>query len=603
MPRPKRLVFAMLTGVSCLLLSATPAVADGNSEYAPTMLVLDASGSMAAADPRGGTKMDAAKRATGTFVDSVPSEAPVGLAVYGTKTGSSDAEKAAGCEDVTVLRGPDPVDRAAIKGAVNGLAPRGYTPIGKALQVAADALPDEGPRSIVLVSDGIDTCSPPDPCEVAKELSSDGVDLIVHTVGFGVDDQARQQLTCIAQTTGGTYTDAPDAGALEDVLPRVTNAALRNYHPAGLPVTGTATPADAPALEPGQYLDTIAVDSRKYYAVDVPAKTTVYFTATVAYSRADAGISDPNGFEAQMFAPDGTRCGVRDRSVTTLAADGEVDTVSLIWNENRRGRCEAPGRYLFAVDRDVSSFQPSQLPLEILVGLEPEVSDSTGASATDEPVPFEPPGGDASRVVGGSSFSTASTLPGSGVYTDTMRLREFVFYRVRVEWGQSVAYRVSYGDTSFNSTVNVDSRLYSPFRTSVDEVYSGYYGDAKTLDPVATPPINYLNRSDVGGEGVSVAGWFYISVKVGRDLADDFRNDVEVPVRLEVSVSGSASSGPNYGLAKGTDAFGSPTPVPTSRSAVVTSPNTVWVGWVLGGAGAVLLVAAVAMTVVVRRRG
>lgn len=599
MPRPKRLVCAMLTGVGALLLSATPAVADENSEYAPTMLVLDASGSMAAADPHGGTKMDAAKRATGTFVDSVPADAPVGLAVYGTKTGSSDAEKAAGCEDVTVLRGPDPVDRAAIKGAVNGLAPRGYTPIGKALQVAADALPDEGPRSIVLVSDGIDTCSPPDPCEVAKDLSSDGVDLVVHTVGFGVDDKARQQLTCIAQTTGGTYTDAPDAGALEDVLPRVTNAALRNYHPAGLPVTGSATPAEAPALEPGQYLDTIAVDSRKYYAIDVPADTTVYFTATVAYSRADAGISDPNGFEAQMLTMDGSACGLRDRAVTTLAADGEVDTVSLIWNEKRRGRCEAPGRYLFAVDRDVSSYQPSQLPLEILVGLEPEVTGET-AAPSDEPVPFSPPGGDASRVIGGSSFSTASTLPGSGVYTDTMRLREFVFYRVRVEWGQSVAYRVSYGDAPIDSSVNVDTRLYSPFRTTVDKEGSGYYGEAKSLDPVATPPINYLNRSDVGGEGVSVAGWFYISVKVGRDLADDFRNDIEVPVRLEVSVTGSASAGPNYGLAS--DTFGDPTPVSSSRAAVVASSSTVSLGWVLGGAGVALGLTAVGMTVAVRRR-
>jgi Ca-activated chloride channel homolog len=598
MPRPKRLVCAMLTGVSALLLSATPAVADGNSEYAPTMVVLDASGSMAAADPRGGTKMDAAKRATGTFVDSVPEEAPVGLAVYGTNTGTSDAEKAAGCRDVTVLRGPDPVDRAAIKGAVNGLTPRGYTPIGQSLRVAADALPDDGPRSIVLVSDGIDTCSPPDPCEVAKELSSNGVDLIVHTVGFGVDDQARQQLTCIAQTTGGTYTDAPDAGALEDVLPRVTNAALRNYHPAGLPITGTATPADAPTLEPGQYLDTIAVDQRKYYAVDVPANTSVYFTATVAYSRADAGISDPNGFEAQMYAMDGYRCGVRDRAVTTSAADGEVDTVSLIWNENRRGRCAEPGRYLFAVDRDVSSYQPSQLPLEILVGLEPEVTGSPNAEATDEPVPFEAPGGAAERVIGGSSFATAPTLPGSGVYTDTMRLREFVFYRVRVEWGQSVAYRVSYGDTTLDSSANVATRLYSPFRTTVDRETTGYHGEAMSLDPIATPPVNYLNRSDVDGEAVSVAGWYYISVKVGRDLSDDFRNDLGVPVRLEVSVTGSASSGPNYGLAKGSS-FGAS----SSRPAVSAEPETVSMGWVLGGAGAALvLAAAIGTTLVVRRR-
>jgi Ca-activated chloride channel family protein len=596
-----RLTVAVLAGATCLALSATPAIAEGNAprpELAPTMLVLDASGSMAAADPTGGTKMDAAKRATHTLIDAVPDGAPVGLAVYGTKTGSSAAEKQAGCADVTVLRGPDPIDRTALTSAVDGLSPRGYTPIGKALRDANDALPKSGPRSIVLVSDGIDTCSPPDPCEVAKELASSGTDLIVHTVGFGVDEAAREQLTCIAQQTGGTYTDAPDAGSLEKVLPRVTSAALRNYQPGGIPVTGTTSVDGAPALEPGPYLDVLAKEQRKYYAVDVPAGSTVYFTATTAYSRVDAGMTDVARFDVEMHAADGTDCGVRDQSVTVFAADGEVATASVVWDGRGSQTCTKPGRYVFGVRRDANEKQPAQLPLELLVGLEPEVTDDKGPPATDKPVAFTAPGGSEQPVVGGGSFSTSATLNGSGVYSDTLRLREFVFYRVRLDWGQALAYRVHYGDTSFDSSVNVETTLYSPFRASVDTTTTAYHGKTTVLKPIATPPVNYLNREKFGSKDVSVAGWYYIAVKVGRDLADDYRDDVGVPVRLEVSVTGTAGSGPGY-AGNDADTFGKDNTLRVANA----QPTAVFpTGWVLGGAGAALALAAVTGTALIIRR-
>ena len=606
MHQPTGLTFAVLASATCLVLSATPAIAERNTapapEFAPTMLVLDASGSMAAADPGGGTKMDAAKRATRSLVDAVPAGAPVGLAVYGTNTGSSDAEKQAGCTDVTVLRGPRPVDRAALNSAVDGLRPRGYTPIGEALRKADDALPDSGPRSIVLVSDGIDTCAPPGPCEVAKELSSNGTDLIVHTVGFGVDEAAREQLTCIAQQTGGTYTDAPDAGSLEQVLPRVTGAALRNYQPGGIPVTGTTSVAGAPELAPGQYLDVLAKDQQKYYAVDVPAGNTVYFTATTAYSRVDAGMTDVARFEATMYAPDGSKCGVRDRSVTTFAADGEVVTASLVWDGIGSQLCKEPGRYVFGVHQGVNEKQPAQLPLELLVGLEPAVTGDKGPPATDEPVLFTEPAGSAQPVVGGGSFTTAATLDGSGVYTDTLRLREFVFYRVPVEWGQAVAYRVQYGEASFDSSVNIETSLFSPFRASIDSTTTGYHGGAQTMDPLATPPVNYRNRQKFDGENVSVAGWYYIAVKVGRDLSDDYRDDLNVPVRLEVSVVGAAKDGPEYTGTAGSATFGEDTKAEPTQATGVTRTKMFPIGWVLGGAGAALVLVAMTGTVLAIRR-
>lgn len=163
----------------------------------PTMIILDASGSMLE-DDAPGLRIDAAKSAIHDMVSGLPSSAELGLMVYGNGTGSSDAELAAGCKDVTTLVPVGPVNSKKFLSIVDGIEASGYTPIGEALRTAAKGLPQEGPRAIVLVSDGEDTCAPPPPCEVAKELAQDGVDLTVHTVGFKVDDAARADLSCIA---------------------------------------------------------------------------------------------------------------------------------------------------------------------------------------------------------------------------------------------------------------------------------------------------------------------------------------------------------------------------------------------------------------------
>ncbi|MGO4201018.1 VWA domain-containing protein [Rhodococcus sp. TAF43] len=122
---------------------------------------------------------------------------------WGTGTGSDEAEKATGCRDIQVLHKVDTLDRDALGSAVDGVKESGWTPMmGNALREAAAAMPSSGPRSIVLVSDGEYNCSPPDPCEVARELKTQGVDSVMHAIGFAVDSAARAQLTCMAQVTG-----------------------------------------------------------------------------------------------------------------------------------------------------------------------------------------------------------------------------------------------------------------------------------------------------------------------------------------------------------------------------------------------------------------
>ncbi len=175
------------------------------------MIVLDASGSMNNKDASG-TRIDAAKRAVDTVVDALPDGTSLGMIVYGTSTDGSDAAKAAGCQDSRTIVPMGPLDRRAFAAAVHGVVASGYTPIGSALRTAVAQLPQTGPRTVIVVSDGIDTCAPPDACAVATEIADPG--LAVHTVGFQVDAQARQQLGCIADAAGGSYVDAGNAAQL-----------------------------------------------------------------------------------------------------------------------------------------------------------------------------------------------------------------------------------------------------------------------------------------------------------------------------------------------------------------------------------------------------
>lgn len=614
----------VLCAVGVLLcMWAVPGVAHAQqqgAELAPTMVVLDASGSMTGADPTGSTKMDAAKRAVHTFLDAAPDGAPVGLAAYGTGTGNSDAERTQGCQDVTVVSPVGPLDRAALGAAVDGLTPRGYTPIGRALQVAAEQLPQEGPRSIVLVSDGVDTCSPPQPCDVVRTLAGHGVDLVVHAVGFGVDAEARAQLSCIAQATGGTYTDAPDADALRRVLPRVTGSALRNYQPAGTPITGAATVEAAPVAAPGQHLDTIGQHEQRYYSVDVPEGATAYFSATVSFPRLSGVniLDDFNTLQLRSYGEAGEDCHEFKSEQATDSSSGEALTVATTWTgatEPKKGsgsndRCRGGGRYTFALTWDrVSAGVPERLPVELLVGVEPQVADAGPVAVLPAPT-FVEPQGPTRPVVGGGSFNVAGALDGSGSYTDTVQRGEFVFYRVQLDWGQGLAYRVRFEPTPGTGLRNLSpasTTVYAPSREEIGTANLAYTGSQLVLpstDPaLTTAPVRYNNRTadDISARTQSVAGTYYIAVQLGP-TAQDPEAAGSVPIRLDVDVSGDPEPGPTYAQANAP--FGDRAPVeapnvqaPATRTVIAPA------GWVAIGVGALVVLGLVVAVVMRRRRG
>ncbi|MEV6073022.1 VWA domain-containing protein [Nocardia sp. NPDC052001] len=602
------------------LLPATAPARPDSPQYAPTMLILDASGSMQRPDADG-TMMDSAKRAVRGFVGSAPTESKVGLAVYGAGTGNAEADKAAGCSDVQVLQRPETLDRGALTGAVDGIQARGWTPMGVSLRKAAAALPISGPRSIVLVSDGDDTCAPPEPCDVARELKQQGLGLIVHSIGFAVDEKARAQLSCMAQATGGTYADAADGKALERILPRMTGAALRNYAASGTPITGTGDYRTAPDATQGHYLDTVGQHEKRYYGVDVPADGTAYFSGVVSFPRLpDISVADDfNTMNIRVFDRDGKDCNVFEYDQASHSSDGVTLAVSLTFRGAVEGApggtCHGAGRYYFQLDWDkVSNGLPQRLPLELMIGVEPGVTDR-GPAASEVTTTFADPGGAELPVTGGGSLASAATLGGAGRYTDTLRPGEYVFYRVKADWGQGLSYRVNFaanGGTGTKATSNIETVLYSPVAAEVasdTHVYTGTDVSLPISDkPIATVPIRYANRdsSTAAVTRQAVAGWYYISVKLGSPVeAGDER---PVPIRLDLSLAGAPEPGPKYasGATGSVTGGGSKGMVVTQAAAPgeVSSTDDDRRGSVLiaVSAGAVVVIAAIAAFVLVRRR-
>jgi Ca-activated chloride channel family protein len=95
---------------------------------------------------------------------------------------------------------------------LDALNPKGKTPISDALSRAIELVGDRG-GVIVLVSDGLETCGG-DPCRVVREARAAGVDLVLHVVGFAIDEADVSQLECAAQAGSGAYYAAADADEL-----------------------------------------------------------------------------------------------------------------------------------------------------------------------------------------------------------------------------------------------------------------------------------------------------------------------------------------------------------------------------------------------------
>lgn len=196
------------------ILSAAPVQA----QTAPdTIVVFDGSGSMNAAIG-GRTKIEIARDTLSSVLSESVNDMRIGMIAYGHRFDRRERN----CRDIetVVPVGPAQSTVPAMIGAANRLTPQGMTPLTEAVRAAAEEMRfTEVPATVVLITDGIETCDA-DPCALGAELEAAGIDFTAHVVGFGLSDEEGRQVQCLADNTGGRYIQASDAGELSDALAR-----------------------------------------------------------------------------------------------------------------------------------------------------------------------------------------------------------------------------------------------------------------------------------------------------------------------------------------------------------------------------------------------
>lgn len=208
----RSLLPALLLGMILVPVLAQADSAE-SSETRDLVLVLDASGSMWGRMD-GTEKIVVARNVLGDLIDELPEgegNGNVALVAYGHR-------REGDCDDIETIVPLAPLDRAALKTAVNGLNPKGKTPLTASTQVAIDLVKASGaPATVILVSDGVETCDG-DPCATVRAAREAGIDFVLHVVGFGIEEGDVAPLECAAQAGGGLYFPADDADALAAAL-------------------------------------------------------------------------------------------------------------------------------------------------------------------------------------------------------------------------------------------------------------------------------------------------------------------------------------------------------------------------------------------------
>ncbi len=250
---------------------ALPAAADGQ-----VAIILDTSGSMLQALDES-TRAEIAKMALVDLVTgTIPAGTTVSLRTFGDTPDSCDTR---------LVVPPGPLDGASMAETIANLPIVNLvrTPIGASLEaVAGDLGQGDGPKIVVLVTDGEETCDG-DPAAAIQALVDSGIDVRVNIVGFAIDDAALETTFAEWASLGnGQYIDAGNAEELDRAVTQAVLPAFDVIDATGAVVASGQVGADPIAVPPGTYqvvirgdpevvIETVVVESGQPTEVNVPA--------------------------------------------------------------------------------------------------------------------------------------------------------------------------------------------------------------------------------------------------------------------------------------------------------------------------------------------
>ncbi|MFC7619164.1 VWA domain-containing protein [Microlunatus sp. GCM10028923] len=581
--RLRRLAAAALSGLVLLTLTiagtAPAAAEDGNGKL---LLVLDSSGSMKEKAGDGKTKIEAAKTALTGVVDALPDDAQVGMRVYGATV--FDRKDKGACQDTQLVVPIGTGNQAKLKAAIGKYKPYGETPIAYSLEQAAKDLGTEGQRTILLVSDGEETCVP-DPCPVAQKIADAGIDLKIDVVGFNVSGKAEQQLRCVADKGNGDYYDADDTEELEESLSRLSTRAFRPFRLGGTPITGSDEPATAPDFGPGSWLDKLPTEAEavKYYRLKrTMAQSTFWIGASLQ------APSSRTQLAMKLVLPEDLdeTCGFAYPSAIGGKHSRNLLTGVVTSHTKSNKDCNAATEFLLQVGFTDFSDSLAGQKFQLRVDEEPPVATRAGLPAeVDDPhwqsmAPRSP-----KAIQPGSSFADAPTIT-SGTYRVDVMPGEIQTFKVKADWGQRIQVLGQIAKLAkADQWVSRGARRYSV------DILSPYGGPARAIfgkgGPAGDTSIVTRDGNEVGAQSKEVrwanrdgsgddeqnnalAGEFYVTVQLDREAEDE--PAFALPMTLTVGVIGTPNGAPQYANDAPPPAE-TPTPEPTPSETPSSEPS------------------------------
>ena len=191
-------------------------------------LVLDCSGSMDDKIKGNETRMAAARRVMDKLITDIPDHFNVGFRVFGhqgfwdwrrLKQAPDDHPGWYTDTELLVPIGPLAQGRPAMRKWINYMEPAGATPLCYALLQARKDFHDsmKGPKTVILISDGLENCKGRME-DVEKAYRGSGIDVVIHVVGFAIQEKEHKVLELLAKWTKGNYYRADDASQLAKAL-------------------------------------------------------------------------------------------------------------------------------------------------------------------------------------------------------------------------------------------------------------------------------------------------------------------------------------------------------------------------------------------------
>ena len=357
------------------------------------------------------------------------------------------------------------------------------------------------------------------------------------------------------------------------------------YQVTGQPVDLGATIPTAPAIGPGRYTSTLpgstaqgAPGATAYLRVDLADGERLHVAATTGVpADPDRGQS---GLDLQLLTPSGDRC--QGGASATADSDATAVTVTVAPDAASAAKqgCGAAGEVVVSVQRTGSRGTSTDLPLELLVRVQPPTVDQ-GLAAANAGDPVGPVvGGTVADVTGGAGFGAAPVLA-PGVYADQLVVGQTRYYALAVDWGQRPAYLVQAG-RALTGSQRLTVELRNPVLQAVPVQGSDRGTGALTgSGAVAVAPGNQA-QGDSRISPLYTAGTYFLVVTLHGD-----ESTAPVPLGVQVDAVGTAVAAPAVRVSG-----------PPLAHAVPAAGRPGWTWPVVG----VLAVAGLGLVVLSRRR-